>query len=767
MHTLKSWFLNSISRQVSILLTIILSTALIIPAFYFYQVQHDELDKTSEQLAKQLITSLKTSISKPLLYNNNFDAWQIIKSQINNNQKQIDAGGLLKISEIAILDKNNNIFAHSTPDSNTLQTPYKGTLLSNDIMSNIDQGIILSKLNDTNRIRLYTNAIYQGNHSGLIILELNLSPLVEHNQQLIINFIFYFIIASIIIIFIGITFGKWISSPLNIIENSLVKIGTGRLNLDKLKLRHDEYKILALALENTDRELHNSQSQVNLLLDSTAEAIYGIDIYGNCSFVNRACLKILKYANKSQLLGKNMYKTLHNIQPDENKLNNNFTLDLEQKTHIDNELIKRKDNTQFPAEYWSHPIYKHGECIGAVVTFIDISKRVEALNTLKERESTLRRSQKMDAIGQLAGGIAHDFNNQLGVVIGYLDILQDSLSDEKQLKWIEKSNHATLRCIDLTRQLLAFSRTKSTSKKTVNVNTHLHEFKVMIQRTVTPQIEVEYILDDDLWLTDIDSDEFQDAILNLVINARDEMPNGGKLVFETSNKILDKGYATNKLDLKAGEYIQIILSDTGRGMDKKTLERLFEPFFTTKESNKGTGLGLAMVYSFIKRFDGGIQFYSEVNIGTTIHIYLPRSSSTILTDEPKPKNLPLPSGNEKILVVDDELDLLDLASSYLTDLGYQVETAENANQAVDVLTHDDTINLVFSDIVMPGGMTGYELAEHISKKWPNIKILLTSGFTSRIKTSIKPAEFEKKLLNKPYRKTDLASRIRLTLDEIL
>jgi len=1013
---IKKWFLESISRQVSLLLVILLSTVLLLPAFYFYNTQKKELNNTVEQLATQLIHSLKTSISRSLQYKDNYRAWQLIKNELKNNQRHIKNGGFLRISEIAILDNNNLVFAHNSPTDYPLHKKYTGKIPD---IENLLSGInILTTYPDSKTdsyIRLYSNIIYQGNINGKIIIQADLSLLDAINNNLISNFITYFVGIILFVFITGLAFGNWISGPIRLIEESITKIGSGRLSLNKLHNRHDEYNKLALAIENIDKELHESHNKIDLLLDSTAEAIYGIDNQGNCTFVNQACLSMLRFNDKSQLIGQNMASALHKKQNSNNKDN---TLYLESKRHVEDEVIWRNDNTSFPAEYWSHPVISEGKCIGAVVTFLDITDRKKALNSLKareqdlstmlhsigdaviatdenglitrmnpvaekltgwtfndaygekvknifpiidattripienpidkvmnsgeivylsnhttliskngkefhiadsaapirnphneiqgmilvfndvteqyilrseineqrtrlqrifddmqslvcildtdgtltfinntplklgnlkehevlglklwnldfynydkkvqqsvkndcikaangsitfndialktpdglfwiefsvhpvtndvgdiiqlvaegrdinkrkEQEKILQRSQKMDAIGKLAGGIAHDFNNQLGVVIGYLDILQSTLTDEKQLMWIDRSTSATLRCIDLTRQLLTFSRNKSTEKMTTDLNSTLKDLQTMVTRTVTPEVEVEYNLDENLWLIDINTGDLQDAILNLVINARDVMPNGGKLTFETSNKKLDSDFANNQLNIEAGDYIQLMISDTGCGMDNNILEKIFEPFFTTKEEGKGTGLGLAMVYSFVKRFDGGIIFNSEVGAGTTVRIYLPRSTTTTSSESQKTISKDTSGGTETILIVDDERDLLELASKYLSDLGYEIKKAENAYKALEILENDSSIDLLFSDVVMPGGMSGYELADQALTKWPSVKILLTSGFTSRVRNSKEPHRFDRNLLSKPYRKSELAKNIRLTLDEI-
>jgi len=384
-----------------------------------------------------------------------------------------------------------------------------------------------------------------------------------------------------------------------------------------------------------------------------------------------------------------------------------------------------------------------------------------------EAEEALRRSQKMDAIGQLSGGIAHDFNNQLGIILGYLDFLKAYVADdEKPSRWVDISTNATLRCTDLTRQLLSFSRTQSNEKVVVNINTKLKELDTMFARSITPAIDIQYALCEDLWPCEIDPGEFQDAILNMVINARDAMPNGGRLLIETNNKSLDADYAAFSPDAHAGDYVQLTLSDTGCGMDKTTQEHMFEPFYTTKEKDKGTGLGMSMVYGFVRRFNGFIQVYSEIDVGTTLRLYLPRTTATeVEAINEVVGNQTLPQGTETILIVDDERDLLQLADKYLSALGYKTYLAENASQALSMLEKYDDIDCLFSDVVMPGGINGYELAQQATTNRPELKVLLTSGFTSKTIAHNGLARYARHLLSKPYRKTELAQHIRLVIDE--
>lgn len=424
-------------------------------------------------------------------------------------------------------------------------------------------------------------------------------------------------------------------------------------------------------------------------------------------------------------------------------------------------VLHSRDGSEYQIADSAAPIKnEQGEILGIILVFRNVTQQYQI-------EESLRRSQKMEAMGQLSGGIAHDFNNLLGIIIGYLDFLENRFSDdEDESQWVKTASHATLRCMDLTRQLLAFSRRQSAEKKVVNINKILKELETMISRSVTPEVEVKYFLGDDLWLTETDPGEFQDAILNLAINARDAMPDGGRLLIETRNQYLDADYAVLNPEIKAGDYVRLILSDTGTGIDGETLKHIFEPFFTTKPEGKGTGLGMAMVYGFVKRYGGHIQIYSESGIGTSMHVYLPRSrtsESAIVVENISEANLP--GGRETILIVDDETDLLQLAEYYLNDLGYQTHLAENAVQALEILAKEERIDLLFSDVVMPGGMNGYELAQQATEFWPHIKVLLSSGFTLKTMTHNGLARFASHLLAKPYRKAELARRIRLVLDE--
>jgi len=387
------------------------------------------------------------------------------------------------------------------------------------------------------------------------------------------------------------------------------------------------------------------------------------------------------------------------------------------------------------------------------------------LTEIKSKDEQLRRSQKMDAIGQLTGGIAHDFNNILGVILGNTTLLKRQLEpNEKIDKYISSIEKSGQRAADLTKQLLGFSRKRNTQVFVTDVNAIIRGMESLIRRSITPAIDIEVRLFDDAYLVEVDPGDLEDSLLNLVINARDAMSSGGKLIIETKNKFFDSNYAEQNPRTKAGDYLQLSVSDTGNGITPEIKERIFEPFYTTKVRGKGTGLGLSMVFGFIERSHGYVRVYSEKEIGTSFHLYLPRSLDLEKDDQGiQMDSGELPKGNETILIVDDEPELLEVAKEMLEALGYKTWTASNGQEAIDCLLKVPTIELLFSDVVMPGSMNGYQLAEKAININPNLKILLTSGYTDKVVAHDGQARFKTNILSKPYTETELSQQLRSTL----
>ncbi|MBF0470695.1 MAG: PAS domain S-box protein [Gammaproteobacteria bacterium] len=403
---------------------------------------------------------------------------------------------------------------------------------------------------------------------------------------------------------------------------------------------------------------------------------------------------------------------------------------------------------------------ERGKINGVLFAAEDVTER-------QKSERNLRQAQKLEAIGQLTGGIAHDFNNILGIILGNVELLQRQLKGadpkiEKRLLAVAKSGQ---RAAKLTQQLLGFSRRKVVAASSVDLNRLIQGLEQLIERSLTPEIEVKFALSEGLLPCHIDAGDFEDLLLNLCLNARDAMAGRGHLTLETRNLHLDDEASRINRDLTAGEYIELAVSDDGSGMSAEVQERLFEPFFTTKES--GTGLGLAMVFGFVKRSKGHISCYSEEGIGTTIRILLPAltGSVEVKTVADSGEGAPLPRGEETLLLVDDEPELLEVAAGVLEELGYRVGKAASGQQALERLQQDDTIALMVSDVVMPGGMNGYELAERATALRPQLRVLLCSGYTDHAMAKNGQARFATHLLTKPYSQQTLAERVRQLLDD--
>ena len=396
---------------------------------------------------------------------------------------------------------------------------------------------------------------------------------------------------------------------------------------------------------------------------------------------------------------------------------------------------------------------------------------IEDMSKRKQAEKSLRRFQKMEAVGQLTGGIAHDFNNILAIVLGNVDLLKYNLPKEsdKAHKRIDSIIEAAQRAVDLTKQLLSFSRKKSSKQDVTNINNLVDKMENLIARSITPEIDVSIQLEDELWLTKIDQGDFEDAVLNLSLNARDAMAGHGHLIISTRNVTLDETFCEIISNARPGDYIELAVSDTGEGISAEQLDHIFEPFYTTKEEGKGTGLGLAMVYGFVQRSKGFIDAHSEVGVGTTIKLYLPRfeGKEKLPTERDADKDAQLPRGTETLLIVDDEAALLELAKTLLEGMGYRVFTAANGKQAIEKLRQETSIDLLFSDVVMPGGINGYELVEQATAEFPKLKVLLTSGYTGKVagNSQAGKTDLNVSLLNKPYSQSDLAIRVRAILDE--
>jgi PAS domain S-box-containing protein len=515
----------------------------------------------------------------------------------------------------------------------------------------------------------------------------------------------------------------------------------------------------AQVIERT-KQLSESESQLRTLVQTLPDLVWWKDPDG----VYKACNpKFERFfgAAQAEIIGKTDYDFLDKKLADFFREKDNVAIAAGKASLNEEEVTYADDGHKELLETIKMPMYSSdGKLMGVLGVARDITER-------KRSEQALLDAQKMEAIGQLTGGIAHDFNNILAIIIGNLGMLKRQLlADDEASKRIGVIQKSAQRAADLTRQLLSFSRNQAEQQTVTDINQVLNDMDSLIVHSITPAIEVKYEFADDLWFSEIDPGEFQDAVINLIINARDAMSGSGQLILQTSNCTLDEKVCALYPELEAGDYVQLAVIDNGEGISSAKQAHIFEPFYTTKEQGKGTGMGLAMVFGFIKRANGCVTVESEVGVGTVFRLYLPKSGGQIQTKEVVETDVinEQHRGRETILVVDDEEALLELAREILEELDYRVLTAVNAKQALQVLANEPDIALLLSDVLMPGGINGYELAETAMDNYPGLKVLLASGYTSKSEIHKSQARFSANMLTKPYHLSELAKRIRQLLD---
>jgi PAS domain S-box-containing protein len=429
----------------------------------------------------------------------------------------------------------------------------------------------------------------------------------------------------------------------------------------------------------------------------------------------------------------------------------------------------RKDGSKFWASVVIDPIFDDDRTLlGYAKVTRDITERLHAQQALKTAQEQLAASQKMEAVGQLSGGIAHDFNNLMMIVLGNLETAQ-RYAKTTQAPGLQRAlNNATRgaqRASALTSRLLAFSRRQPLDPKPLAVNKFLTGAVEFMQRSLGETIEVEAVGGAGLWQIEIDPNHLESALVNLAINARDAMPDGGKLTIEAANVYADEQYTRGSPELSPGQYVAICVSDTGTGLSPDIINRAFEPFFTTKEAGQGTGLGLSQVYGFVKQSGGHVKIYSEVDQGTTIKMYFPRLMATMPEDDLEPEDVAIEGEmSETILVVEDDADVRSYLAEILRGLNYRVITAVNAQSALTILLQDDKhVDLLLTDIVMPG-LNGRDLGKRARELRPQMPVLYMTGYSRNAVVHHGRLEEGVELLQKPVTQAQLAARVRAILD---
>jgi two-component system, cell cycle sensor histidine kinase and response regulator CckA len=534
----------------------------------------------------------------------------------------------------------------------------------------------------------------------------------------------------------------------------------------------DVYSVLGISRDITEHKqaeeaLIKSQEKYIDLYENANDMIFTVDLLGNFTTVNRAAYTSLGY-RVEELLGKNLGDVL---TPESS---NDAMATLQRAMAEKSDLMEtqpwefegfKKDGTRMLFEVRARLILEDGNIMGVQGIARDITERKQAEEEKAFLQEQLRQSQKMEAIGRLAGGIAHDFNNLLTIIKGYSTLSFMELKEGDPLKGsLGEILKATERAANLTRQLLAFSRRQAMEMKVLDLNGILKDMDKMLRRVIGEDIALVVHLAEDLGRTKTDPGQIEQVIMNLVVNARDAMPDGGKLTIETANVELDEAYARAHIAVKPGRYLMLSVSDTGVGMTREVKERVFEPFFTTKGTGKGTGLGLSTVYGIVKQSGGNIWIYSEPGRGTTLKIYLPRVDEPIEVFKEKFEE-DLPRGSETILVVEDEEEVRKLAARVLQRQGYKVLEAPQGGDALLICEqHQDPIHLMLTDVVMPG-MSGHQLAKRLESLQPRMKVLYMSGYTNNAIAQHGVLGEGVNYIQKPFTVDGLARKVREVLEK--
>lgn len=516
----------------------------------------------------------------------------------------------------------------------------------------------------------------------------------------------------------------------------------------------DVIQIIVRFRDLTERKrIEISDVRLAAIVESSNDAIIGKDLSGIITSWNAAAERIFGYS-ADEILGQPMSLLIPDDRQQEETLILKKIKHDEKIEHFET-IRKRKDGKLINISAMISPIKNHDNKI------IGASKIVRDVTEQRQLEEQLRQSQKMEAIGQLTGGVAHDFNNLLGVILGNLDLLEELVQgNEEALKRVQNTIKAAIRGADLTKRLLAFSRLQKLNPAPTSLEKCINSMVGMLTQTFGPEIKIMTQLDKSAPMVFVDAAELENTLLNLAVNARDAMPKGGTITISTQIKKLQPDYSPVQTgDIKAGVYVCLSVTDTGQGMSRKTMERAFEPFFTTKPRGKGTGLGLSMVYGFIKQSGGNVRIYSEPDHGTTVSLYLPLATAVPIEDH-HAIELQDPKSSGIVLVVDDEVDLLEIAVVYLKKMGYEVLQATNAIDALAIVEQEPNIDLLITDIIMPGGINGIELARRVRGKKHDIFIIYTSGFPLEALAERSGMIIDSPLINKPFQRDEFVTAIR-------
>ena len=511
------------------------------------------------------------------------------------------------------------------------------------------------------------------------------------------------------------------------------------------------------ARKRSEQQLREAASRLRATVDTAVDGVILIDSRASILMFNPACERLFGYT-ADEVMGRNVKLLMPAPFHEEHDgyVSNYLSTGERKIIGIGREVVGlRKDGSTFPMDLSVGEAREGGESI-----FVGI---IHDATARKRTEEQLVQAQKMETVGQLSGGIAHDFNNLLTVIIGNAEALGERLQVRPDLRQMcDTIINAGERGAELTRRLLAFSRRQTLQPVVIDCNKLIAGLAILLKRTLREDIEIKTSPEPLLLPAYADAGQLESAILNLALNAQDAMPSGGTLTIATAGAAIDQLYQEKHPEVAQGRYVLISITDSGEGMPPEVRDRAFEPFFTTKEIGKGSGLGLSMVYGFVKQSNGHVAIYSEPGLGTTVRIYLPVAVTKGAEEEAMPVEQ-APRGSETVLLVEDDPFVRGYAVACLESLGYQVVTAVDGRDALARLTHGLTPDVMFTDIVMPGGVSGWELSERARRLQPKLRVLLTSGYPLESLASQQRNLAGATILNKPYRKSDLARTLREVL----
>jgi PAS domain S-box-containing protein len=527
------------------------------------------------------------------------------------------------------------------------------------------------------------------------------------------------------------------------------------------ELQHSNASLKAEISERqqTEQELRHTRAFLDVMIENLPAMLLVKDAKtGHCVYLNRAGEDLIGYS-RGEVIGKSVHELMRSQDADLIEILEKRTLASGKPYEIYEGTLNTRKLGQRLVRTKRFPVPDE---TGAPKYLIAFS---EDITEQRQVEDQLRHAQKMEALGHLTGGLAHDFNNLLAIVIGNLDVLAELRSDDaEQAELVQGAIEAALSGSELTKRLLAFARRQPLLPEDVDLNDLVEEISKLLKRTLGEDIEVRLDLDRSIPAVTVDRIQLETAIANLANNARDAMPNGGRLLVATHTAYLDQDYAAHHAEVVPGNYVAIEVSDTGQGMTPEVAAHIFEPFYTTKAPGKGTGLGLSMVFGFMKQSGGHINVYSEPGRGTTFRLYLkPATASAVAEDVESPPLQPAADAHETILVVEDNPKLRQVVVKQLSGLGFRVLEVDNAKRALELLALKGKVDLLFTDVVLPGDMDGCALAREVMSRSPEAKVLLTSGFPGARLTDMQGLGTSVRLLSKPYRREDLARTVREVL----